>query len=119
MKQTQKKILGYLGLIVVAVMTCAAILIPDAGVSAASTVTDTLEVRVVGAAPSVDIIGINEGSVYINPERPFVVEYENAARLTLTLKYTDLDGNTTTELLDDTAVESAVGDIGYELNFVE
>ena len=119
MKKTRKKVLGFLGLFVVAVMTVAAVVIPGPATSAITTVTDTIQVRVVGSVPDVNILGIVNNAIYTNPERLFTVEYENVEKYTVTLEYTDLDGNVTEELLDEAFADYEAGSENYRFRLIK
>ena len=81
MKKTQKRILGFFGLMTVAVMTVVAVAIPNPGVSAVSGVTDTVVIRVVGDSPNVNIGGIEPGTVTINPQKDLTIAYENVGKV--------------------------------------
>ena len=119
MKKTRKKVLGFLGLSVVVVMLGIALAIPNQRATATSTVTDTIQVRVVGSVPAVSISGIVDNAVYVNPERPFQVSYENVNTVTVSLKYTDLDGNTTDKILDEFVADYEPGIEDYVIDFVK
>lgn len=101
MKGTKKKLLGLLGLFLVAAITTFAVLMPQPGVAATSSVTDTISVRVVGEVPKVGLSGIENESITKNPNQTFTVDYENVEEFTVTVKYTDLDGNEHTYTLED------------------
>ena len=119
MKKTRKKILGLLGLLVVAVMFGIAVTIPDQRASATSTITDKIQVRVVGSVPDVNIGGIVEDAIYTNPNRPFRVTYENVATLVLTLEYTDLNNNVTTEIIDEENTDYEPGFEDYTIKLIK
>ena len=119
MKKRQKNILGCFGLVAVATMVGVAITIPDQRASAATSVTDTIQVRVVGTMPDVNITGIVNEGVYANPERKFNISYENVDRVVLVLSYTDLEGNTVTKTLDQFYPGYEAGEEDYEIVFVE
>lgn len=98
MKKTKKRVLGLLGLTLVAITTIFAAFLPGPGASAEggiTTVTDTISVRVVGSQPAVRIIGLDEKEV-VYPDQPFSVEYENIYDASVTLTYTNQEGETTT-----------------------
>ena len=97
MKRVYKKVLGFFGLVVVAVVTCIAIIIPSSEASATTTpsVTDIITVRVVGDKPNVEIRGIANNATYTNPNGSFTVDYENVRQVTVSVEYTGLDGTTT------------------------
>ncbi|MBR3052294.1 hypothetical protein IKG60_01580 [Candidatus Saccharibacteria bacterium] len=119
MKKTQKKILGISGLCLVVVITILAAILPVPGASATESVTDTIQVRVVGSVPDVNILGIDNGEVITVPNQSFTVTYENVADVTVTLEHTDLDGNTTTYLLDELTPDYYAGSEEYDVHFVE
>ena len=119
MKRAQKNFLGLLGLSVVATMTMVAANIPSPGASATSTLTDTIEVRVVGSVPDVEIIGIKNGAVYTNPERRFQVSYENVETVVVTLTHTDLDGNSNSYVIDELTPDYEYGVEDYTIRLVD
>ncbi|MBQ3348447.1 hypothetical protein IJG90_02950 [Candidatus Saccharibacteria bacterium] len=99
MKRVQKNILGLSGLAVVAAMTAVAVAIPGPEALAVSTVTDTINVRVVDYMPSV-VIGSTAGVNVANPTYPYAVDYSHANRLTISITY--INGDTTkTIVLED------------------
>ncbi len=98
MRKTQKRIFGFFGLLIVAMMTIIATMIPSPGASANS-VTDTIIVRVVGNVtnakfqkPSGNVITTDDGTNYI-------FNYENASAVRLALSYTNKE-NATVDLED-------------------
>lgn len=118
MSKTKKRILGFLGLSFVLAATVFAATLPSPDASATSSLSDTLVVRVVGAVPDVKITGIVNGKVYANPNRPFSVSYENVNHLTVTLDYTDLEGNVITKLLDEQYPEYPIGEFDYNIKLI-
>lgn len=116
MKKTHKKLFGFFGLGVVATMTVVAIALPSPGVSAISTVTDTITVRVVDDNVNVDINGVESGTTTINPEKDLTITYDNVTRLRVTLTYTDLNGNEQVFNLVDENVEPTPGSLPLNLN---
>lgn len=119
MKKAQKNFLGLFGLSVVGVATMIAANIPSPGATATSTLTDTIEVRVVGSTPDVEILDIRDEAVYTNPERPFRVSFENVETYILTLTYTDLNGNTTTDIVDEATPDYEYGIDDYVIRLAE
>ena len=122
MRKAKKRVLGLCGLSLVAGMTAVAATLPGPKASATgdvTTVTDTLSVRVVGAVPKVDILGIDNGEVIVVPTQSFTVEYENVDELTVVLTHTDLDGNVTEYTLDETVPDYYPGSEDYTVNFVK
>lgn len=91
MKKAQRNFLGLLGLSAVATMTMVAANIPSPGATAISSITDTLEVRVVGSTPAVGLSSLADGQVITFPNFTVSVQYENATEVTLKQKY--LGGN--------------------------
>ncbi len=117
MKKTRKRCLGLFGLASVVAMTAIAANTPLPEASAtSSTVTDTITVRVVGSVPDIGIHGIVNNAVYTNLEHDFTVDYENVQTMTLSLEYTDSDGNTTTAILDETTPDYVAGTEEYKIS---
>lgn len=117
MKRAKKNFLGLLGLSAVTVMTVIAVNTPSPGAKA-TTITDTLELHVIGTTPNVEILDIKNGAVFSSPERSFKVSYENVETYTLTLTYTDLDDNTTTEVIDESTPDYEYGVEDYHFKLV-
>ena len=92
MKKTHKQVLGILGIVFVAAITIFAATLPVPSASATTSVTDTIQVRVVGSVPSVEIVGINNGEETLSSAQDFSVKYENSESVTITLSYTGTDG---------------------------
>lgn len=92
MKKTHKQVLGVLGLVFVAAITIFAATLPVPSASATTSVMDTIQVRVVGSVPSVEIVGIDNGEATSSPVQDFSVRYENSELVTVSLSYTDMDG---------------------------
>ena len=94
MKKTRKKVLGIIGLALVAVMTVFAVLLPESGASALVTnpVTDEVEVRVVGNAPMISLVYPEDGAIFVDPTQYFAFEYANVETTTTKVYYTDSDG---------------------------
>ncbi len=122
MKKTRKKILGLSGLVLVIALTVVAAMLPDPGASAAdgtTSVTDIINVRVVGAVPRVDIVGIDNGETIIVPNQTFTVEYENVDTMEVLLTHTALDGTVTEYGLDSFVPDYYPGSTDYEINFIK
>lgn len=119
MKKTRKDLLGLIGLFVVAVMTMVAASMPGPGASAATTVTDVIEVRVIGMTPDITIGGIINGATYTGQERPFAVSYENVETATITLTYTDANGNTKSAVIDELAPDYKYGTEEYVITWAK
>lgn len=94
MKKTKKRVLGLLGLILVAVTTIFAAFLPGPEASAEggiSAVVDTITVRVVGSQPDILNIKPENGSIFVYPNQNLSFDYENVEYLTITIYYTDKD----------------------------
>ena len=100
MKKQHKRILGLLGLVLVAVATIFAAFLPGPQASAVSGVTDTIKIRVVNGGPVVDILDPTSGEIITEAGQPIKVEYQNVNQVTVTLTYTDLEGAEQTMVLD-------------------
>lgn len=114
MRKRQKKVLGLLGLSVVVAMTGVAIMIPSPKASAISTLTDRIEVRVIGAGPNVDISGMTNGATYVHPG-PVTVDYENINTGVVTVVYTNIDGETIEKVIDTFVPGQNTGSREYDL----
>ena len=106
MKKTKKRVLGLLGLILVAITTIFAAFLPGPEAEAANgttTVTDTIEVRVVGNQPNVEIISDwKENPEVTKSKQSFTFGYNDVRTVSVYLKYTDAEGNSQTyTLLED------------------
>ncbi|MBR2841194.1 hypothetical protein IKE80_00175 [Candidatus Saccharibacteria bacterium] len=106
MKKTQKKILGLCGLGAVVATTALAAALPTnpealATSVAVNSVTDTIQVRVLGTAVKINITQPDPTSDLniVNPEREIAFNYENANDVTSTLYYTNVNGHT--EIIDE------------------
>ena len=117
MKKTQKRCFGVLGLSAVVVMTAVAFTLPGPEASAISTMTDTLNVRVLSETPNVDITGIESGAEFVIPRQSTRVTYEHVNTVKVTLEYTDLEGNTSSFVLKDEVVNYLPGQYDFDFNF--
>lgn len=119
MKETHKKICGFLGLAVVASMTVVATQIPEAH-AATSTVTDIISVRVVNPVPDITIDGIINNEVDFAPEKTFSVDYDNVTSVTVTLEYTDTEGNVHNYVIDTiSGIDYGSGTKSYTINALD
>lgn len=121
MKKHTKKVLGYLGLALVATTTAVAIVLPGPDTSAASqtSVTDTVTVRVVGSVPNVTILGIDNREIITVPEQAFTLNYENSETVTVSLRHTDLEGNVQNYELDSFTADYNPGSESYNIYFIK
>ena len=116
MKKTQKKIFGFLGLVLVVAITFLAACLPSSETSAISTMTDTLTVRVVSSAADVNLTSPESGTVTTEAEHVFALNYANVSRVTLILSKTELDGTVNTFTLATYDVDFGVGEEQYSIN---
>lgn len=117
MKKKTKKIFGFIGLALVVGVTAAACALPSQEAQAVQSLTDTIQVRVVGNTPDVRFNNIENRDIIVYPRQSFSVEYENVADYTLTLTYTDMDGNTTSNIIDSQFVDYVTGAKDYIITF--
>ena len=100
MRKNQKKpILGFIGLIIVVIMTVIALLIPSeraAAIEETGSVTDTIKVVIYDKFPSITITSLESDEPLVNPEIPVDYTYENIDYVDFTLSYVDEEGNTIT-----------------------
>lgn len=94
MKRTHKRILGFLGLALVAGTTVFAASLPGPEASATTSVTDTITVRVVGSSPDINVSSPTSGAEVVRPDQNIKLTYENVETVTVELEYTDVDGVT-------------------------
>ena len=97
MKKTHKRMLGFFGLSLVAMMTVVAATMPTPGVLAVASpsAVDTLTVIVVGSAPRGNIVSPENGARVTNPTQPLTVNYEKIKEITVYVNYIDEDGHET------------------------
>ena len=119
MKRTHKKILGFCGLLLVAAMTLFAAFmpVPDTQAADGTTITDTVEVRVVSQAANINISGIVPGSNITSSSQHLKIDYENIENLTSTMTYTGLDGKVHEMPFLDLPVAYAVGVSNIDIDF--
>jgi hypothetical protein len=125
MKKIQKRFLGYSGLALLTAVTIYAAFLPNPNVSAASSITDTITVRVIGNAPSAEVVTPASGETTAHPNWPINIDYENTRTLDVTLEYKDRNGNIRTKLLRSGPVEGGetgslsfdFGPLGEEFGF--
>lgn len=92
MKKTKKKLLGILGLVLVAAMTLIASATPSPEAMATSSVTSTIRVIVYDQFPAVSITSPSDLSVTVNKDLTVGFLYENVRYVDLYLDYVDEDG---------------------------
>lgn len=116
MKKTHKQALGFLGLVFVAAITIFAITLPSPSASATTTsVTDTIQVRVIGSVPNVEILGINNDKETLSSAQDFSVRYENSDVVTISLSYTDMDGVVHEYPIDTINADYSAGEANFSI----
>ncbi len=94
MKGKKKKVLGLLGLFLVAAITAFAVFLPQQGASAAEqSVTDTVTVRVISNKPLIDITEPSSGDKVTKPKVNLEFDYEDVESYTVEVEYTDENGD--------------------------
>lgn len=92
MKRIKRRILGLLGLVLVATMTFVAAIMPEREAEAISTVTDTVVVRVIGDVPNVFFTEPTSNVTTTEPLHNIGVSFENITDLRIDYQYTGADG---------------------------
>ena len=77
MKRQKKRLLGFFGLSIVAIMTVVAATIPGPGTSALTSVTDTIQITVVGDVPSVKFKDPDHSITTTDPTHTLLIGHEN------------------------------------------
>lgn len=118
MKRQKKRILGLLGLVLVAITTIFAAFLPGPEASAANitTVTDNISVRVVGDKPDVNITSPKNGSEFFTPIQSVHINYENVKTAVVTVYYTDKNDVKHTYTLDTIDANYYPGEKDYPLD---
>lgn len=99
MKKTKKRVLGLLGLSLVAVTTIFAASLPWPEAAAINNVTDTIVVRVVGTDPLIEVTSDQDGKELIQQEQVFGFRYYNAEYIDSKILYTNGEDVTTEHIL--------------------
>lgn len=96
MKKIRKQILGCFGLGLVAAMTIVAVSLPAPGASALSSVTDTVQVRVVSTEqPTINVTSpVDGGETTIESPVDVTADYANVETIHVSVDYTDSNGIT-------------------------
>lgn len=116
MRKTHKNFLGLFSLVVVVATTIYAAWLPGPEASAAGSVTDTIIVRVVSAGPNVDVVTPDSGFTTTDSTQIINYNYENVTSVTVTVEYTDPDGNPHSYLLETFTPSEAVGTRQFALD---
>lgn len=118
MKRATKNVLGAIGLSAVAATTIFAATLPSPTASAVSSVTDTLQVRVVGSTPSVTLTS-DYGSSTVIARFPFMATYENLESLKITLNYKVSEGVVREVELENYTLDYEAGEIEVVLDLTD
>lgn len=95
MKKTQKNILGFFGLVLVAIVTAFATILPHPIASAAEDSANVnLTVRISSNYPELRFVNFINGTVFTEPDQTFYYYYSKVHIVDFVLRYTDEDGNT-------------------------
>lgn len=94
MKKTKRRILGLLGLVLVATMTFVAATMPEheAGAISTDTITDTVIVRVTGSVPNVFFTEPTSNVTTTKPAHNIGVAYENVSGMIINYEHTGASG---------------------------
>jgi hypothetical protein len=115
MRKTHKKVLGFVGLGLVAATTAVAATLPSPIAAAAGT-TDTINVRVISANPDI-ILNIEEGDLVTDPTYKFSASYNGLLNIKATLVNYDADGNVkSTSVIWDEDLDGGTGTKDFTLN---
>lgn len=116
MKRTHKKILGFAGLGLVAATTAVAVNMPSPMASAVSSVTDTIQIRVMSPNPDL-VVTSTSGATITDPEYNFSVSYGNITNIKATLVNYDGDGNVKhSEVIWNETSDGTAGSKDFSLN---
>ena len=116
MKRTQKRILGFSGLALVIGVTIFAAFLPNPEVLAASSVTDTVIIRVISGSPSAEITGLASGSTIISADQHININFDHLRSYDVVVKFKDKDGNEHTKIVRSGPTEDETGT--YPLDFI-
>lgn len=93
MKKKTKKIFGLVGLALVICITAVACTLPGPKAKATQSLTDTIQVRVVGDTPDVRFNQLENRMKNVYPVIPFLIEYENISKYKIILTHNGDDDN--------------------------
>ncbi len=119
MKKTPKKVLGFLGLVLVATMTIFAAFLPYPDALAVSSVTDTIVVRVLSGSPDVNINSPDSGSVFVNPNQTITFDFSKANDVLVTMEKEAPSGSPQVYTLYSASPEQAPGSDSVSLDLSE
>lgn len=116
MKRKHKKVVGFLGLVVVAAMTIVAALMPTPNTQATASATDTITVRVVDNTPEINMISPGEGDEFTSPNQKISFDYEDSETVVASLCYTDNGGTEYTYIIKDLNPDFEAGTETFNTN---
>ena len=116
MKRKQKKALGLFGLVMVIAMTFFAAALPGPETSAVATLTDTINVKVVGEDFYINIIEPDDKASFVGSNQTIVYDYANARTIIISLERTGEAGDTPETILDTIDADFAPGTGQIPLN---
>ena len=115
MRKTHKKMLGFVGLGLVAATTAVAATLPSP-IAAAAGIADTINVRVISANPDI-ILNIEEGDLVTDPTYKFSASYNGLLNIKATLVNYDADGNIkSTSVIWNEDLDGGTGTKDFTLN---
>ena len=94
MRRQKKRFFGFLGLLLVTTMTVVAVLVPGPETSAVTSVTDTLQLRVVGSVPDAKFKEPSSNITTTEPAQTISVTYENVDEIRIEVRYKRADEST-------------------------
>lgn len=117
MEKTQKKIIGFFGLVLVIAMTLLAMYFPESETSAISTLTDTLTVKVISGVADVELISPQPGSVVTHADNTIKFSYSNIISAELVLIKKESDGSTSTHPIETYTIDDEYGERTINVDF--
>ena len=119
MKKTPKKVLGFLGLALVAAMTIFAAVLPNPEALAASSVVDTIVVRVLSSSPDVNIDSPSSGLIFVNPNQTITFDYSKTNDVIVTMEKEMPSGTPQVYTLFSASPDQAAGNDSVNLDLSE
>ena len=115
MKRQKKRLLGFFGLSLVAIMAVVAATIPGPGTSALTSVTDTIQITVVGTVPSVKFKEPDHSISTTESENSLLIGYENVDVIKVKIKRKGEEG--TIDEQGYTGLGYGTGEVPTTINF--
>ena len=120
MKRQKKRLLGFFGLFLVAIMTIVAATIPGPGTSALTSITDTIQVHVSGGVPDVKFKEPDQNITTTDPEHQLVITHEDVDSVKVEVTHKKADGEVeeyTSGVYNN--LDYQTGEISDNINFEE